>query len=73
MSARWSPDGNSFVACSTREATVRLYAAGFEEPDATEDLTAGEAAGIPILFIIAAIGLFILFYTLQKELREHRK
>jgi WD40 repeat protein len=73
MSARWSPDGNSFAACSTREATVRLYSAGFEEPDSTEDLTTGETVGIPIFFIIAAIGLFIIFYTLQKELRKQRK
>jgi WD40 repeat protein len=72
MSARWSPDGMKFVACSTIEATVRLYAIGFEESDTSDEVFIW-SEGIPIFFIIAIIGTFLIYFSLRKELREHRK
>jgi WD40 repeat protein len=72
MSARWSPDGTKFASCSTVDATVRLYGIGYEEnKDSDEDT--GWVLGIPIFFIIAGIGIFIIYFTLSKELRQHRK
>ncbi len=72
MSARWSPDGMKFTACSTIEATVRLYAIGFQAAESSEGKFIW-SEGIPIFFIIAIIGIFIIYFSLKKELKEHRK
>jgi WD40 repeat protein len=71
MSARWSPDGSMFATCSSVDATVRLYSFGSAEPSDSDD-EFEFTIGIPIFFIIAGIGIFILYYTLSKELRKHR-
>jgi WD40 repeat protein len=70
MSARWSPDGSKLAACSTRDATVRLYAMGFavEETDEPDWL-----AGIAIFLIICIIGLILIFLPLRNEFHERRK
>lgn len=70
MSARWSPDGSAIAACTTRDATVRLYAIGFEivviqEPE--------WVVGVSVFFIICIIGLVVIFLPLRSELQQRRK
>ncbi len=72
MCARWSPDGNKFASCSSVDATVRLYSLGSKSiNDSTGEQ--GFSLGIPIFFIICAIGIFILYFSLSKDLRKRRK
>ena len=70
MSARWSPSGDSIAVCSSRDATVRLYAIGFEEVD-----TEGSdwVIGVTIFSLIGMIGLILIFSPLRNELRERRR
>ncbi|WP_455392159.1 WD40 repeat domain-containing protein [[Eubacterium] cellulosolvens] len=70
MSARWSPDGSTIAACSSRDATVRLYAFGIEEPTEEES---DWLIGITIFFIIVVVGLILLYLPLRGEFRERRK
>ncbi len=70
MSARWSPDGSSIATCSSRDATVRIYAIGFEEVEAERS---DWIIGISIFFIICIIGLILIYIPLGNELRERRK
>ena len=69
MSARWSPDGTRFATCSSVDATVRLYGIGYEDVKGSNEETES-SLGIPIFFIIAGIGIFILYFTLSRELRQ---
>jgi len=72
MSARWSPDGLKFAACSSRGATVRLYGFGGAQPDSdqSDDFS---YIGIPLFFIIGIIGVTLIFLPLINEFRHHRK
>lgn len=72
MSARWSPDGTMFAACSTIDATVRLYGLGFSEEEGAED-DKDRQLGIPIFIIIAIIGLILIYIPLRREFRERKK
>jgi WD40 repeat protein len=70
MSARWSPDGSVIAACSTRDATVRLYAFGIEEITTEEPEW---IVGITLFLIICTIGIILLYLPLRAEFRERRK
>jgi WD40 repeat protein len=70
QSARWSPDGSTLAVCSTRDATVRLYAFGIEEIKTEEP---DWIFGITIFFIICIIGLILIYLPLRAEFRERRK
>ena len=72
MSARWSPDGKKLAACSSRDATVRLYSTGWEESGSSE-FTSEYATGIAIFFLIVIIGIILIYIPLRNEFREHRK
>ena len=70
MSARWSPDGKKIAICTSRDATVRLYATGFE----TAETEANDwISGISIFIVICIIGLILIYIPLRFELRERRK
>ena len=70
MSARWSPDGTAIAVCSSRDATVRLYSIGIEDPT-TENPR--KIIGLSIFFIVCIIGLIAIYLPLRAELRERRK
>jgi WD40 repeat protein len=70
MSARWSPDGSAVVACSTRDATVRLYTMGF---DTSSTEVSDWRAGASIFFIIVICGLILLYLPLKAEFHKRRK